>query len=804
MLFSGFLADAYADPSHTRPVLAALLALAVAALPALLRRQPSADLTAGNAVRWLTSAAVGSVLVFNGASSGSYGLCLLGVLGVAHLLLLRTPDVLGLEKTFQAGAVIAAAGLLVAQRISLSGSEGTISLFLSNVSCGALAGQKIHIFHLLPFWGLGPLLFALLADRTDLRRAMRFLAAAVILLITRVAFVLSASSLMRDAVVLDCAFVPFLELVAGYALSVCFLRREATEPDGCNQKRSGAVIAILGVILFSALAKFDAPSELPAKRGRVLIDEAHGKWETVDAPYDMDSYGRHTVYNYRLMQEWIGRRFETEVSSLPLTNLTADIVIVKTPVRMFTMAEKDAIRKFVNGGGQLIVIGDHTNLFGTTDVINDLLEWSGLRLNDDAVIAVSERHHDMPRRWWSFSPGLAAVPYIEFQTGASVVSSSVLARPLLIANRTVAEKAEYTNERFFGNLVPSLDDRPGPICMAAERRLGKGAVTLFSDSTIWSNFSFYAVTNEDVFEALIRSEVPRNPFTVALTLLAVLLLTAAARRRELATGELSFISRCITDAAVALSLILLVCGTSVHRRNRLPAEEGRRVVFDAHNSSVQLRADIRTGGWNDLRDYSTFYAWLSRSGLHPRFEPEHAYDKPSLPVLLVDPKPQLGRGEVRIILSYLMSGGRMLILIEPDASGDTPAGDLLHRLGVAVAPARTAGSVCDAMSPGRDMNPLAVPFALLSSGRAMPSDVRMSLGRLEYGLTGVTPLLAADAGMVMAGEVSYGAGRVTVFARSKLFSEYFFGDVWGGVDPSAEKLQAYGFLKDMVDYAFRQ
>jgi hypothetical protein len=725
-------------------------------------------------------------------------------LGVAHLLLLRIPDILEMEKTFRAGAVVTAAGLLVAQRMSLYGGDGTVSLFLSNVSSGALAGQEIHVFHLLPFWGLGPLLFVLLAGKPSLQRIRSFLAAAAVLLIARAAFVLSAASLMRDAAVLDCASLSFLELAAGYALSVSFLRYEATEPDGCNQKTSGVVIGALGVILFLTLGKFWAPSELPVQGRRVLIDEAHGKWETVDAPYDMDSFGRHTVYNYRLMQEWIGRRFETEVSSLPLTNLTADIVIVKTPVRMFTVAEKAAIKKFVCGGGRLIVIGDHTNLFGTTDVINDLLEWSGLRLNDDAVIAVSERHHDMPRRWWSFSPELESVPYIEFQTGASVVSSSVLARPLLIANRTVAEKAEYTNERFFGNLVPSLDDRPGPICMAAERRLGKGAVTLFSDSTVWSNFSFYAATNEDVFEALIRSGVPLSPLTVALVLLAVLALAATARRRELAAGRHSFISRCIIDAAVAISLIILVSGTSAPRRSRLPAGEERRVVFDAHNSSAQLRADIRTGGWNDLRDYSTFYAWLSRSGLHPRFEPGRAYDRPGLPVLLIDPKPRLGRAEVSGILSYLMSGGRMLILLEPDAGGDTPAGDLLHRLGVGIFPARTAGSVCDAVSPGGDMNPLAIPFALISSGRAMPSDVRMNLGRLEYGLTGVTPLLAADTGMVMAGEASYGAGRVTVFARSKLFSEYFFGDVWGGVDPSGEKLQAYGFLKDMVDYAFRQ
>ena len=793
IMFAGFLADAYADSASTRIAVAGLLVFAVLLLPALLKgtRDGTASADGSAASQWFPCSVLGAVLLAQGAVLNSCGLCCLGVLGLSHLLLRNSPDVLDLAKTFRVGAVVAAVGLLAVQRVSLVGC-GTVSM-----------GQGINILFLIPFWGLGPLLFALFAERVTLRRVSALLLGAAILTLARVAFVAATVSLMRQDAVLKSVYASSMELIAGYALALILFRGRSGQGADGTGNRLGPLAGMIGAAVVVAVS---CGGGHPDSRGteRVIIDETHGRWETVDAPFDTGRYGRDTVYNYRLMREWLQNRFQTDISLLPLINVVADVVIIKMPTKMFTEAEKSALRRFVREGGRLLVIGDHTNLFGTADVINDLLEWSGLQLKDDAVVAVGKRHHDMPRRWWNCRPELSGVPYVEFQTGASVVSTTMSGRPLLIANRVVAEKAEYTNERFFGDLVPTLNDRPAPVCMAAVRRWGKGSVTLFSDSTVWSNFSFYAVTNERLFEALLNSGVPQRGLLTVLAMLLVVVVTVAARWRTLPHGAHSALGACVSDVAVAVSLLFLVSETlpACKGRNRALAE--KRVVFDARNSSASLRADVRSGGWQDLEDYSTFYAWLSRSGLHPRFELGCAYDDPRQPVLLVDPKPLLGNAEVGRILAYLRSGGRMLVLLEPDASGVIPAGNLLERLGVKIMPARAKGAVCDALSPENNANPLALPFAMLSSGRAAPLGVRMELGRLEYGLSGVTPLSATETGLVMAGEVDFGEGRVTVFARSKLFSEYFFGDVWGGTEPSAEKLQAYRFLDELVNHAFRK
>ena len=74
---------------------------------------------------------------------------------------------------------------------------------------------------------------------------------------------------------------------------------------------------------------------------------------------------------------------------------------------------------------------------------------------------------------------------------------------------------------------------------------------------------------------------------------------------------------------------------------------------------------------------------------------------------------------------------------------------------------------------------------------------------MAYGLTGLTPLLVGSSGVVIAGEKQIGRGRLTVFSRAAVLSEFFFGDVWGGKEPSDEKLELYRFAHDLVQHAFR-
>ena len=62
-----------------------------------------------------------------------------------------------------------------------------------------------------------------------------------------------------------------------------------------------------------------------------------------------------------------------------------DILIIKTPTKEFTPDEIEVVVHFVKRGGGLFVIGDHTNVFGSTTYLNPLLRRFSLSLNYDAT-----------------------------------------------------------------------------------------------------------------------------------------------------------------------------------------------------------------------------------------------------------------------------------------------------------------------------------------------------------------------------------------------------------------------------------
>jgi hypothetical protein len=140
-------------------------------------------------------------------------------------------------------------------------------------------------------------------------------------------------------------------------------------------------------------------------------------------------------------------------------------------------------------------------------------------------------------------------------------------------------------------------------------------------------------------------------------------------------------------------------------------------------------------------------------------------------------------------------------MFDPSTHDMAPAKGFLERIGVTLRPARNPSSLYDASGPYMQPNALSVPFALLRADRAGQGKVRIRLGEVGFSLLGLTPLMVDDAGLVVAGEASVGKGRIVVFARSAVLSEYFLGDVWGGKETSPGKLEAYQFAYDIALYA---
>jgi len=765
---------------------------------------------------------VGCLLLVCSQTLGSGGL---GVLGLAAVLIAlfgsRASNLASTgQARLQAGLAVLLISLAALRLMILLPAEWyaapltrlasvTARLFgIGQVSCLAeaivLDGTEIHASHLVNSWLLVPVLYGFLCGVQPVRvRLAKLILSFLIGFLLNSLCVLALTRLAQP----DLLFSPSLDILsvlAGYGLALVFW--PPRQPEKAEERDETLPSAALVPLLVAGSLAF-LPAGRKPQELTFAIDESHGRWETTLAEFDRTSYGRDTVYNYRLLRDWLTAQFPVQLVTGQLVDVKADVIIVKTPTTYFSQEEKDFLKSFVRAGGTLLVVGDHTNLFGTSAIINDLLGWAGLRLNFDAVLSSVSAHHNLEPKWWNPVASDPGISRIEIQTGASIASTNPLVDMLLVADSVYAERADYSNERFFGELSPSSDDRKGPVCLCARRHYGRGSVILFSDSTIWSNFSFYAVSNERLFSSLIREHGHKQHWLgslltfLCLWLLALLIWQRSRRAvgRPMRTGQV---------VLWTLSLLSVLC--VIWRAAAVwlagapwPAGSGglTRAAFDARSSGIELRADVRKGTGRDLSDYSTFYAWLSRAGLHPLYLQEHCYDDPAIPALIINPKHPLDIARLKQVSSFLKAGGRMLFLFDPDLQDPEIAGRFLAEFGIKVRPGRAEGSLHDAAGPDLHPHLLSLPFDLLAATAAAKGRERMSLGELRYSLSGLTPLLVDSAGLVVAGQKSIGKGRLTVFARSSLFSEHFFGDVWGGKEPSPAKLQAYRFAYELAAHA---
>ncbi|MGQ0568273.1 MAG: hypothetical protein ACT4P5_01890, partial [Armatimonadota bacterium] len=154
-------------------------------------------------------------------------------------------------------------------------------------------------------------------------------------------------------------------------------------------RRGGPIVATAALILSGACLGLawghrDTGS---ASEGRVLIDESRSDWEWTDQPFDHTRYGQRSVYNYGLWKSWIELHYPTRVTRFVPTQSDlrdTDVVIVKTPTAPYDADTIARLERFVRRGGGLYLIGDHTNLFGMSAVLNAVAAPYGIAfLHDD-------------------------------------------------------------------------------------------------------------------------------------------------------------------------------------------------------------------------------------------------------------------------------------------------------------------------------------------------------------------------------------------------------------------------------------
>jgi len=378
------------------------------------------------------------------------------------------------------------------------------------------------------------------------------------------------------------------------------------------------------VVAIALLATFWAPTGT-RKDGKLLISTSHTRWSHVDRAYDREWFGADSGYNYACLRRLYEAFHDTELLDAPITAAAlgdASVLLIYDPDRAFTAEEIHAVHDFVDRGGGLFLIGDHTNVFGSTSHLNQLCEPLGFVFRDDVLFDFETDFHqliEVPE----FAPGfLAGTSFFKLRGPASIRPSSPFTRTLIEVGNAKSFRAIYSVDNFY----PPPHDHPrmrtGRFCVSASSRYGRGRVVAFADSTVFSNFEiFYPGKYEYLLHTAEwlrhsdgRHTVPlqRAGAMVAVLLMLLLMFRSPSPRQLLGV---------LVAGVLLTSAVHLGCRAIEQARTMFPhpVRPARFVFFaaDAEDPTYVLRDQMSEEPYD--RRYDVFIQWVLRTGAFSAF-----------------------------------------------------------------------------------------------------------------------------------------------------------------------------------------
>jgi len=497
-----------------------------------------------------------------------------------------------------------------------------------------------------------------------------------------------------------CAWV-YLTLLAGPVVLAWRMARlsAATPPEPKTAKSAEptkplsarAFAAATGLVFVAAAvlaaAVFWDPVGRP-KAGRVRVVERHSTWEPTTRPYDTTWYGEPSGYNYAALYDYCSRFFTMsrllESDRIDIANLAScDVLVIKPPTARYWPAEVDAIVSFVEEGGGLLLVGEHTNYDRSGTFLNDICRRFGFTYRHDLLFGMDVAYDQLYRRPPVPHPSVQHVPPMDFAVSCSIDPDFNSGRAAICSTGLWSLPPDYNMQNYFPVPRHQADMRFGAFVQLWTTRRGAGRVAAFTDSTIFSNFSTFEPGKAEMFLNMLawlngRDGIgnPRTP----LVWLALAIAAAGAWRAWrppdhcwlvwLAAGVCGFVLGGQTVAAAQRWAM----------PQPAPQRPMIRVIVDRTVSEVPLAKGgfIRGGG----RGYGMLEQWIPRLGYFTaRREFPDVFSGDML--LVIAPTGSVTESYREGLVRYVAAGGKLLVLDDPQSRSST-ANSLLWPFGLSV------------------------------------------------------------------------------------------------------------------------
>ncbi len=370
---------------------------------------------------------------------------------------------------------------------------------------------------------------------------------------------------------------------------------------------------------------------------------------------------------------------------------TQVLVLINSP-HIWKGIERRTILDFVSRGGSLLVLGDHTDVFGLMNGFNSLLDAFGIQFQFDSAYHARSTWRGcqvaapdaVSARWDSGNPSVAI--------GASLALSKS-ARPLLTGRYAFSDQGVRENVvgSFLGNYHYDAGERLGDVVLVATAVHGHGRVIVWGDTSAYQgglSYSFPRVVGP-LFEYLCRpaawTEQPIVRATAAVLLLATIAWLWVSRAPA---------------AHVAIVAGGLFTGMSVIWLLSLPNLE--TPIRIAEDTVLVDKSHLPATGHYEARVNSVgpLYTNLFRSGF--RVADMERWDRTAFSraraMALVAPQKSFSQAEVDDLVRYEESGGIVILAVgQPDSPAVAP---FLQRHGLTLAP-RPLGTVPQSAASGK-------------------------------------------------------------------------------------------------------
>jgi hypothetical protein len=570
----------------------------------------------------------------------------------------------------------------------------------------------------------------------------------------------------------------------------------------------------LATAIFTAAVTWD-PVGTP-QAGRVMVVERHSTWEPTTRPYDTRFFGHDSGYNYAAVYDYLAQYFEMSqlLESQKISDSTLadhDVLVIKVPTARYSRDEVQAVVRFVERGGGLLLVGDHTNVFKSGTYLNDIARHFGFTFRHDLLFGTGASAYDQlyvrPR---VPHPVVQHLPPTDFAVSCSIDPGRSWGRAVIREAGLWSMPPAYHIENYHPFPQHRPEIRYGAFIQLWSTRYGKGRVLAFTDSTIFSNFCTFQPGKAELMRGMIDWLNHRNPGDPCLWLLLIGLLPLALglwlarkcysafsiQQAAVGSGQWAVGSQqsafSIQHSAFSISLLLLAaatCGWAVS--GAVVAAAGRRnmpipeplaagpkpcVVIDRTASQVPLSKGAFTQGEGE--GYGLFEQWVSRVAVPwgksdrnlyttRRSGPEALADDADAVVVICPSRPVSAEFCERLE-QYVRDGGRLLVVDSPENTAST-ANSLLWPFGLSV----------QHEPPG--------PEKPEESGRLMLTDdwPGIHLGR-ACRVTGGRPI-AHRGGMPVGAVARHEKGTVMALGFGSIFNDAGLGHAWS-VQPDANML----------------